>query len=318
VTDANVVLGRLNPSFLLGGTLEIDASLAHRAIEEHVARPRKISVVEAAAAMIAIADANMAHAVRFVSVERGLDPADFTLVAFGGAGPVHAASVARELGVAGVLVPPAPGVLCAMGVLVKDLQMDFSRTRIVTEASAECCASVDALYLELEARARTAFSAEAGAEGLALARAADVRYVGQNHELTVDVPAGTIDDAALATVKERLHAAHREMFGYASEDKLFQLVTLRVRARVPVARHEFSGDDHARREGRATASHVRLVYFEESNGYAECPVYERDSLRPGDAFKGPAIVEQMDATTVIPPDFSARVDEFSNLLLTVI
>jgi N-methylhydantoinase A len=133
VTDANVVLGRLNPQYLLGGALKIDAARSHAAIERAVARPRGIDVVDAAASIVAVADTNMAHAVRFVSVERGLDPGDFMLVAFGGAGPVHAASVARHLDVAGVLVPPAPGVLCAMGVLVNDLQTDVSRTRMTGE-----------------------------------------------------------------------------------------------------------------------------------------------------------------------------------------
>ncbi|HEV7393483.1 MAG TPA: hydantoinase/oxoprolinase family protein, partial [Burkholderiales bacterium] len=199
VTDANVVLGRLNPKYLLGGQLEIDAERSRVAIEAHIAKPRNTSVVEAAASIIALADTNMAHAVRFVSVERGLDPGDFVLVAFGGAGPVHAASVARQLGIARVLVPPAPGVLCAMGVLVKDLQMDFSRTRVCRESVPGCDNLIDSVYRDLEQRAQSALAPDNAR--LSLTRRADVRYVGQNHELTVDVPSGGFDDSALTAVK---------------------------------------------------------------------------------------------------------------------
>ena len=251
VTDANVVLGRLNPEFLLGGALKIESARSVAALEKHVAQVQGVKVVDAAASIIALADTNMAHAVRFVSVERGLDPGDFVLVAFGGAGPVHAASVARQLGVAGVLVPPGPGVLCAMGVLVKDLQMDFSRTRIVTERAPDCAAVVDRVYRELEDRARGGVRRRAeGSAPADLTRTADVRYVGQNHELIVDVPAGSIDDRAISIVKNNFHAAHREMFGYASEDKRLELVTFRVKARLAIDRRDFEAVAAAR--GRET------------------------------------------------------------------
>jgi len=317
VTDANVVLGRLNPRFLLGGALKIDAGRSRAAIEAHIAQPRSIDVVDAAASIIAVADANMAHAVRFVSVERGLDPADFMLTAFGGAGPVHAASVAQQLGVAGVLIPPGPGVLCAMGVLVNDLQTDVSRTRITSEGAADCRAIVDAAYRELEDRARSVFAREQrdGAR-VELSRTADVRYIGQNHELTVEVPAGAIDETTLAIVKDNFHAAHRELFGYASPERQLELVTFRVRSRLAGARREFAGNGLPQRTGGPAPVSGRKAYFTEAGGYIDCPVYERDGLRPGDALTGPAIVEQMDCTTVIPPDFKGTVDAFSNLLLT--
>jgi len=316
VTDANVVLGRLNPRFLLGGALAIDAARSHAAIERHVATPRGVGVVEAAAAIIALADTSMAHAVRFVSVERGLDPGDFMLTAFGGAGPVHAASVARDLGVKGVLVPPAPGVLCAMGVLVNNLQTDVSRTRITLESAADCVATVARVYAELEERARSALARQraAGVE-IALARSADVRYAGQNHELTVEVPPGAFDAAALTRAKENFHAAHREMYGYDSRDKLLELVTYRVRARLPTGLREFVAPVLPARPGGPRPAATRKVYFDEAGGFVDCPVYERDVLRPGDALPGPAIVEQMDCTTVIPPDFGAHVDAAFNLLL---
>ena len=312
VTDANVVLGRLNPEYLLGGSLKIDAARSHAVIERHVAKPKDMSVVEAAASIVALADTNMAHAVRFVSVERGLDPGEFVLVAFGGAGPVHAASVARQLGIRAVLVPQAPGVLCAMGVLVKDVQMDFSRTRVCSERSPACSAAVHDVYRELESHARAAFD---GNSSLVLARSADVRYLGQNHELTVDVPGGTFDAPSLAAVKENFHAAHQELFGYASRDKLLELVTFRVKASVPVERGNFNAGVEVGARTIAPRTH-RKVYFDET-GFVDCAVYERTTLRPRDTIEGPAIVEQMDATTVIPPDFKGRVDEHGNLMLAL-
>ena len=318
VTDANVVLGRLNPQYLLGGALKIDAARSFAAIERHVAQPKKVDVVDAAASIIAVADTNMAHAVRFVSVERGLDPGDFLLVAFGGAGPVHAAAVARHLGVAGVLVPPGPGVLCAMGVLVNDLQADVSRTHMTSERAAGCAESIARVYRELEDRARAAFARQQpGVENVRLARTVDARYAGQNHELTVEAPAGNFDAAALAAVKSNFHAAHREMFGYDSPEKVLELVTFRVRARLAVGRADFAGAPSSARRGALAPSATRKVYFDNAAGFVDCPVYERDTLRAGDAFTGPAIVEQMDCTTVVPPDFGVRVDDQFNLLLKI-
>ena len=317
VTDANVVLGRLNPQFLLGGALEIDAKRSHAAIERDVARPRSIDVVEAAAAIVAIADTNMAHAVRFVSVERGLDPGDFWLVAFGGAGPVHAASVAENLGVAGVLVPPAPGVLCAMGVLVNDLQADFSRTRVVSEAFSGCVAAADAIFTELEARAAALFERQrtAGA-ALEFQRTIDARYVGQNHELGVTAPDGAFDADALVTVKDNFHAAHRAMYGYASLDKQLELVTYRLRARLVGVKRRPAEVTTKARGNALQASASRKVYFERTQGFVDCPVHLRDDLHALDQLRGPAIVEQMDCTTVIPPGWRARIDASLNLLLT--
>lgn len=315
VTDANVVLGRLNPEFLLGGALKIDAARSRAVIERDIAKPRAIDAVAAAASIIAIADTNMAHAVRFVSVERGLDPGDFMLVAFGGAGPVHAAAVARHLGVAGVLVPPAPGVLCAMGVLVNDLQADFSRTRMTGETAADCVAVVDDVYRELEQKGRGAFAGEKAASQLKLERTVDARYAGQNHELTIEVPGGAFTVQSLAATRANFHAAHREMFGYDSPEKPIELVTFRLRARMSVARGDFAGAQPAARKGALALCAKRDVYFDEKDGFVDCPVYDRGALLPGDTFSGPAIVEQMDCTTVVPPDFSVHVDEAGNILL---
>jgi N-methylhydantoinase A len=316
VTDANVVLGRLHPEVLLGGRLPIDAARARAAIEARIARPRGISVIEAAASILAVANANMAQAVRFVSVERGLDPRDFQLVAFGGAGPVHAAFVARELGIGGVLVPLSPGVLCAMGVLAKDMQMDFSRTCVTGENAGDAVAQMAGVIADLEARARDAFGRNGyDAAVVRMERAADVRYVGQNHELSVAVPAGVIDAAALASVKAAFNRAHARFYGYDSPSKAMEVVTFRLRATVRIPRHELLRAAGSARSGGLVAASVRDVFFEERGGFIRTPVHARDALRSGDRIDGPAIVEQMDATTVVPPGTTAIVDAGRNLRL---
>ncbi len=320
VTDANVVLGRLNPEYLLGGALKIDAARSRAAIDARIAQPKGLDVAAAAAAMLAIADTNMAQALRFVSVERGLDPRDFVLVAFGGAGPLHAASVARELGVGGVLIPYSPGVLCAMGVLTKDMQMDFSRTRILGEDARDCGALVGTIYRELEQKARDEFGRDDDAAGaVVIERSADTRYAGQNHELSVAVPLGEIDAAAVAAVRENFHRAHEELYGYRSPERTLEFVTYRVKATRAIAKHDLARVPPIQRAGALAPSARRRVYFDATDGagggYVDCPVFDRAQMIEGDAVDGPAIVEQMDTTTVIPPGFNARVDAALNLFM---
>jgi len=318
VTDANVVLGRLNPKHLLGGALAIDAELAHSAVATHVARPKAMTVLEAATAMLAVANANMAQAVRFVSVERGLDPRDFWLAAFGGAGPVHAAFVARELGAAGVLVPPSPGVLCAMGVLAKDMQMDFSRTRVTRETDAHAVSDAQSVLADLERRAAEAFERNGcDPNDVRMERSADARYVGQNHELSVPIPAGALDEAALAALKAGFDAAHAQLYGYAAPEKPMEIVTFRLRALFSLPRHDLLRGTLPARAGGATPTTYRPVYFDDGAGHIDCPIYARGDLRPDDALRGPCIVEQMDATTVVPPGTHATVDASLNILLRV-
>jgi len=319
VTDANVVLGRLNPEYLLGGALRIDAGRSRAAIETRIARPKGLDAAAAAASILAIADTNMAQALRFVSIERGLDPRDFVLVAFGGAGPLHAASVARELGVAGVLIPYSPGVLCAMGVLTKDIQMDFSRTRIYGESACDCRVTVSAMYRELEQRAHSEFGRSGGAiSGVAIERSADARYAGQNHELSVAVPAGEIDAAAIASVKENFHCAHEQLYGYRSPQRALEFVTYRVKATRAIPNHDLARVPLTRRAGALAPAARRKVFFDWTReGYVECPVFDRARMIPGDTIEGPAIVEQMDTTTVVPPGCNARVDAALNLYMTV-
>ena len=316
VTDANVVLGRLNPRHLLGGALPIDAQRAHAALDRAIAAPRGTGVDEAAAAVLSVAATSIAQAIRVVSVERGLDPGRFGLVAFGGAGPLHAADVARELGMA-VLVPESPGVLCAMGVLTKDVQLDFSQTRIVVSTAAGVTDRVDRIYSGLEERALDAL--ERGgldARGLVVERGLDARYVGQNFELSVPIPAGPVDTAVLRSADEAFHDVHRRMYGYDQRDKEIELVTFRIAARLPVARPQLRGTRRTSRGGGPDAAARRPVFFEAAGAFVDCPVHAREGLDEGDHLEGPAVIEQMDTTTVVPPDFCLDVDDLLNLHLT--
>jgi N-methylhydantoinase A len=189
---------------------------------------------------------------------------------------------------------------------------------MTAESASDCLAVVDGVYRELEDKGRAAFAGKKiDAAKLNLARTVDARYAGQNHELTVDAPAGPFDAQALAVTKANFHAAHREMFGYDSPEKPIELVTFRLRARLQVARGDFAGAQRAARRGALAPGAVRKVYFDHAGGFVDCPVYDRGALLPGDRFGGPAIVEQMDCTTVVPPDFGARVDDAGNLLLEV-
>ncbi|MBK7473353.1 MAG: hypothetical protein IPI73_24680 [Betaproteobacteria bacterium] len=188
VTDAHVVLGRLNQEYLLGGALRIDAARSYAAIAAEVAGPQGISVQDAAVAIFEVSQRDIAQAIRFVSVERGLDPSDFMLLSFGGAGGLHAAAVARELSMA-VLVPPTPGVLCAMGVLTKNIQLDMSQSRLVRAEPSDAIAPIAAIFHDLEQRARDTFERNSiDTAGLLIERAVDARYVGQNFELIAQVP----------------------------------------------------------------------------------------------------------------------------------
>ena len=315
VTDANVVLGRLNPDYLLGGALKINAERSRSVIEEVIAGKKGFDVHEAASAILDVSNTNIAQAIRYVSVERGLDPAEFVLVAFGGAGPLQAAAVARDLGMA-VLVPESPGVLCAMGVLTKDNQIDFSRTRILRDWSADMANEIEVLYANLEERAVTTFrQGGLSIETLLIERSVDARYVGQNFEIPIPVPSAPLDNGILQTLKATFHETHMRLYGYHQPDKVVELVTFRIKASLPVAKPDLKSFAVAARRAEPQPTARRNVFFQGEGGFVDCPIYERQDLAAGDRIAGPAVIEQMDTTTVIPPDFGTEVDQWLNLFV---
>lgn len=316
VTDANVLLGRLNQEYLLDGALAIDASRSTDAIDQQIAQPRGIGAREAAAAIFAVSNTSIAQAIRYVSVQRGFDPSDFTLVAFGGAGPLHAAAVARELDME-VLIPPGPGVLCAMGVLTKDIQLDLSQTRLVRGSPESCADAVADIFATLERRASATFSRnELDTSNLNLERTADVRYTGQNFELPVLVPPEQVGAASLAVVRERFDAAHKRLYGYDKPGEAIEFVTFRLKAFLPVSKPDLVAVAPKAAVGSLVPRTTRETYFETTDEFVRCPIFVRADLIAGMRISGPAIIEQMDTTTVIPTDFDASVDQWGNLILT--
>ena len=308
VTDANVVLRRLNPRALLDGAFPIDAARSRTAVAT-VATPLGGDVERAAAGIVALVDAEMAKVLRIVSVERGHDARDFTLLAFGGGGPLHACAVAADIGVARVVVPPLPGVFSAYGLLAADVRVTAVRS-IVAPAD-------DATW----SRARTLFDALAregdaglGEQGVAKAdrsfvRELDLRYVGQSTELLVTAPR-SLEDAV-----ETFHQRHEQRYGFAARRDPVEIVTARVVGIGTTPKPRLiAAATPARRAPEVRALREPRNVFD-GTAFVATPVYGRTLLRPGDGLDGPAVIEQYDATTYVAPGWSASVDAFGNLVL---
>jgi len=304
-TDANLALGRLGEQ-LIGGAMTLDRAAAERAIREHVAEPLGLGLVEAADAVIQVANANMADAVRLISIRRGYDPRDFCLVAFGGAGPLHGAALAEELSIPTVLVPPSPGITSALGCLLVDIRHDLSAMFLAHVDSVDREA-LEAEFAKLEAEARERLAAEGVPEAqMSLQRLVDMRYLGQWRSLTIPVSTPTDMDAAVAT----FHAEHERAYNYRRDGSPVEIYRLSLRAigitpKPELRRHERNGAGVSPRASRA-------VHFG-SGDPVDTPVYDRADLPAGAAFAGPAVVEQLDSTTLVPPGWRAEVDEWLNI-----
>jgi N-methylhydantoinase A len=316
VTDADVVLRVLNPEYLLGGRMPIDADAAAKAING-LAGALGMDLLETAQGIVSVVVANMARAIRVISVQRGYDPRDYTLVAFGGAGPLHAARLAAELDIPNVLIPEKPGALSALGLLMTDLRTDYSRTRILAVQPSTAPAFNDT-FDELAATADEWFSAE----GIDVARRTvrrwiELRYQGQNYELAVPVPDGPVTEESLGALTEEFASAHERRYGYSAPEEPVEAVTFRLEATGEVPHAELVASQPASSPDPAAArSGTREVYLPELGGFTSCPVYQRARLRTGQRIDGPAIVEQMDSTTLVLPDQYASVDAYRNLIIT--
>jgi N-methylhydantoinase A len=299
VTDANVVLGRLNREALVGGTFPIEARRSYESIAA-IAQQLGLSTEETAAGIVRIVDAQMAKVLRIVTVERGLDPRDFTMVAFGGNGPLHGCALAGELGIPRVIVPASPGVFSAQGLLVADLRVSFVRP-ILREAKEAGSDALRALFEELENEAREALVQQGAAEdAIVFYREYDARYRGQSFE--IDVPYA----ASVNAVVERFHEKHERRYGYAVPDEPVEFVNARLTATAP-AGAPAAPARHAKGGRAQTMPAIRNVYIDGS--YAETPVYQRESLAPDATVRGPALVEQYDTSTYVPPEWSAKTDD---------
>jgi N-methylhydantoinase A len=314
VTDAHLCLGRI-PASLLGGDLVLDRRAAQHAIQERIARPLGLSLEEAAAGIVEIVNHNMARAIRTVSIGRGHDPRRFVLVAFGGAGPLHACRLAELLDIPTIVVPLMPGVLSTYGLLSTDLKNDYVQT-CYQEGPAYDLARLEAVYAELEAQAREWLRAErVPLDAQRLLRAADLRYAQQSFELTCAVPPGPMSQALLQQLVAAFHREHRRLYTYDLPAAPVELVNLRVTALGLLPKLQAPVLTTSSRDPQDALVGTRRVYFEQTRGVVETPCYARSRLTPGMAFEGPAIVDQDDATTVVFPTFQARVDSVGNLIL---
>lgn len=309
VTDANAVLGRLNPQALLGGRMAMHLEKAQAAVDE-LASKLGVDRVKAAAGVLEIINVNMMGAVRVISVEQGEDPRDFTLVAFGGAGPLHAADVARNMGMRHVLVPPRPGLLSALGLLHADVRGDFSVTRLV-RAEAASLKSLNAGLKTLGKRGAEWLKGEGEDRG-SFQWLADLRYVGQNFELTLELKRDTFDERALSQLVNGFHRRHKDFYGYEMRGQPVEIVNLRLV--VTGGRRKLPHDRLKLARGRVGAALTgrRKAWFPEK-GYVSTPVYDRDRLPVECRLSGPAIIEQMDTTTVVPPGARLRHDKMGYL-----
>ncbi len=308
-TDANVLLGRLGRS-LAGGELTLDADLAQQAIREGVAEPLKLDMYEAAEAVVSVANANMANAVRLISISRGYDPRDFALVAFGGAGALHGAAVAQELSIPTVIVPPNPGVTSALGCLLVDIQHDFSDS-FMSDAATTRAQDVEAAFARLEKEAFERLSHEGIAPAdIVLQRSAEMMYQGQWRSLLVAVPSPVTSVEALVG---SFHREHEREYNFRREDAPVSLFRVGLKAVGLVPKAELSV--HASDPKRQVPSTRRQVWFEAKPW--DTQVYRRDDLPAGFSFIGPAIVEQFDSTVVVPPGMTASVDKYLNIIIAV-
>jgi N-methylhydantoinase A len=311
VTDVNVVAGCINPEYFLGGRIKLDVGRAREALEK-IARPLGVSMEEAALGVIRLANANMIHLLKLVSVRRGRDPREFTMVAFGGGGSMHAMALAREMRVPKVIVPPAPAHFSAWGMLMSDLRHDSVQTKFVRSEQAEPD-ELTGIWRELEVQMRETFAEEGvSPEEVWFARSADMRYAGQEHTVNVPIPVGDLEERQKADIEDRFHDLHEQLYTFRQGSPIefvnFRLTGFSAVRKPELRRIGTNGD------ARNALKGMRDVDFDEF-GRHETRIYERERLGAGAELEGPAIVEEPAASTVVSPGQRLQVDEFGNLIV---
>jgi N-methylhydantoinase A len=302
VTDANLVLGYLNPEYFAGGSLRLDAEAARQAVAARVARPLGLAVEDAAWGIHAIVNTNMELATRVVSIERGRDPRDFTLVAFGGSGPVHATGLAEALDITRILIPPHPGLFSAIGLLSADVEQLHTRS-FLRELGKADLAAAETIFREMEARVLGDLATEGfGADSVRLERFADLRYRKQISELLLPLPAHPLGSADRGPLAEAFHTEHETTYGYAMRDERIEIVALKVKAR---AARATAAPDWTRMHGGRGPGGERNAYFGRDRGTRAVQVLGRGDLGER-ALAGPLVIEEYDSTTVVPPAWRAR------------
>ena len=317
VTDANLLLGRLDADHFLGGELKLDLDGCQKQMRDRVAKPLGLDPTEAADGILRIAVTQMSHAVKAVTTERGLDAGSFTMVVYGGAGPLHASAIAREIGIRKVLIPYAPGYFSAYGMLFSDLRYDYVRSvfRKLGDVSFE---EIEAFYKSMEDEGRAAL-AQSGIEpsGTVIERAADMRYVGQEHAVTVDLPLAFFAGRDRSAIKQQFDELHKVRYGTSAPKEPADLVSLRVTVLGTMKKPpKHDVDSGSAKPEKAALRAVKPVYFR-SGGWADTPVFHRERLLAGNLISGPALIEEHASTTVVQPGDELRVDELGNLQINI-
>jgi N-methylhydantoinase A len=318
VTDANLVLGRLGADRFLGGEITLDVGAAERAIREHVAEPLGMNVLDAADGILRVAVTKMSYAVKGVSTERGLDAAAFALIAYGGAGPLHASAIAREIGMSSLIVPRAPGHFCAFGMLHSDLRYDFVRTwfRQLDDVLFE---EIEHVFDGLVAQGKAALGhSDIHPSSVTVGFAADMRYVGQEHPVTVDFAPDVLRKRERAVIKSHFDEVHQRRYGTCAPDERAEIVSLRATVTgvmsKPAVEKIRRGD---RQPSRDAERGTRPVYFTEVGRAIATPTYARQALCAGNCIDGPALIEEHASTTVLLPGDRLEVDDLGNLTIQI-
>ena len=313
VTDANLILGRINNQ-IAGGTLPLDAAAAARSIQEQIAAPLNMDLHAAASGILSIANNTMVGAIRNVSVERGHDPREFSLVAYGGAGPMHAIDVARLLGINQVVAPLHPGIASAYGLLVAELKNDYARTSLQTPPDYDLD-GMERVYAEMEGEGSDWLREEGvPRDRHVFSRWADLRYAHQGSEVTMAFSSTQVTAKAIHEVIEVFHNRHQQLFGFAL-DQPVEIVTLRVAASGDVGSVDMPRLSCGLDAPDKAIASQRQVFFDEAGGFVPCGVYDRDRLAPGYSIDGPAILEGMDSTVLINPGWTGKIDEYGNCIM---
>ncbi|HLC25843.1 MAG TPA: hydantoinase/oxoprolinase family protein [bacterium] len=315
VTDADIFLGRTNRDHFCGGEVKLDPDLGKRAIENSVARPLGLNLLESALGITRIIDTSMSLAVRQISVERGEDPRDCTLIAYGGAGPLHAVAIASELSISRVVIPPAPGNFSALGMLFTQLRHDYVRTCFHPSFANTDLGQIESVFRDMQKEAERTLGAEGAIQGtLHVTRTLDLRYRGQEYTLPIQLPEGPLNEEKRRTIRELFDAHHQARYRHHAKAEDIQIVNARISAVGKVSQDEVAQLDRigelsfrSSRPRAVDGPKFRRVCFELSTGFSPCPVYDRETLNPNQQIPGPALIDEATSTTVIPPGWDAKV-----------
>jgi len=320
-SDTNLILGYLNADYFAGGKMKLDYDTAEKAIDEKVARPLNLSLLDAAYGMFHIMNVNMASAIREISVKKGYDPREFLMVCAGGAGPIHAAMIANELEITKILIPKESSIFCAAGMLLSDLKHDFVRTY-------HCTLSKDvmdvprflSLVQELEDEGETVLSGEKiPPERRSSLFSLDLRYVGQYHEVNVDVAGEDMKNFNEEKIKDAFHEKHDRLYGYSlrGEDTDVELVNLRMTAIGNTEKPRFRKEEFRGKDPSDCLKGKRQVFIPHERDYVTLEVYDGDRLGHGNRIHGPAIIEQVNTTIFVPPEYQLECDAYGSYLLSL-